>query len=238
MIRTQLHHLLEGHASARPDAPALSFHDATLSYEQVWRSAHAVAGRLCALGVRRGDRVAIYLEKRIELVVAIFATSIAGAVFVPINHVFKSLQVGHILADSGATVLVTSIDRLAQVSAALALTDVHDVVVVGDTRAEVFDGFTVHQWSEATDGTALPAETASIDTDPAAILYTSGSTGRPKGVVLSHRNLIVGAESVSTYLRNSGDDVILSVLPLSFDAGLSQVTTAFAVGAHLSLIHI
>ena len=71
----------------------------------------------------------------------------------------------------------------------------------------------------------------------AAILYTSGSTGRPKGVVLSHRNLIVGAESVSSYLDNTADDVILAALPLSFDAGLSQLTTAFAVGAHVVLLN-
>ena len=71
----------------------------------------------------------------------------------------------------------------------------------------------------------------------AAILYTSGSTGKPKGVVLSHRNLIVGAESVSSYLENTADDVILSALPLSFDAGFSQITTAFAVGAHVILMN-
>jgi acyl-CoA synthetase (AMP-forming)/AMP-acid ligase II len=71
----------------------------------------------------------------------------------------------------------------------------------------------------------------------AAILYTSGSTGKPKGVVLSHRNLIVGAESVSQYLQNSAQDVILAVLPLSFDAGLSQLTTAFNVGAHVVLMN-
>jgi acyl-CoA ligase (AMP-forming) (exosortase A-associated) len=76
-----------------------------------------------------------------------------------------------------------------------------------------------------------------IDLDMAAILYTSGSTGGPKGVVLSHRNLIVGAESVSGYLGNRADDVILSVLPLSFDAGLSQLTTAFSVGAHVVLMN-
>jgi acyl-CoA synthetase (AMP-forming)/AMP-acid ligase II len=70
-----------------------------------------------------------------------------------------------------------------------------------------------------------------IDQDMAAILYTSGSTGRPKGVVLSHRNLVAGAESVSQYLENTPDDRILSVLPLSFDYGLSQLTTAFRVGA-------
>jgi acyl-CoA ligase (AMP-forming) (exosortase A-associated) len=71
----------------------------------------------------------------------------------------------------------------------------------------------------------------------AAILYTSGSTGKPKGVVLSHRNLIVGAESVSSYLENTEDDVILSALPLSFDAGFSQLTTAFSVGAHVVLLN-
>ena len=69
----------------------------------------------------------------------------------------------------------------------------------------------------------------------AAIFYTSGSTGRPKGVVLSHRNLIAGAESVSSYLDNRPDDVVLSALPLSFDAGFSQLTTAFNVGAHVIL---
>src|SRR4029453_6773975 len=61
--------------------------------------------------------------------------------------------------------------------------------------------------------------------------------GRPKGVVLSHRNLIVGAESVSQYLKNTATDVILSVLPLSFDAGFSQLTTAFSTGAHVVLMN-
>ena len=65
----------------------------------------------------------------------------------------------------------------------------------------------------------------------AAILYTSGSTGQPKGVVLSHRNLIAGAQSVAEYLENTAADRILAVLPFSFDYGLSQLTTAFSVGA-------
>jgi acyl-CoA ligase (AMP-forming) (exosortase A-associated) len=70
-----------------------------------------------------------------------------------------------------------------------------------------------------------------IDGDMAAILYTSGSTGKPKGVVLSHRNMVTGAQSVSSYLENEPQDKILCVLPFSFDYGLSQLTTAFAVGA-------
>ena len=69
-----------------------------------------------------------------------------------------------------------------------------------------------------------------------ALLYTSGSTGNPKGVVLSHRNMVAGARSVAEYLENTPEDRLLAVLPLSFDAGLSQVTTAFSVGASVVLM--
>ena len=71
----------------------------------------------------------------------------------------------------------------------------------------------------------------------AAILYTSGSTGNPKGVVLSHRNMVAGAKSVASYLENTADDTLLAALPLSFDAGFSQLTTAFHVGARVVLIN-
>jgi acyl-CoA synthetase (AMP-forming)/AMP-acid ligase II len=76
-----------------------------------------------------------------------------------------------------------------------------------------------------------------IDTDMAAILYTSGSTGKPKGVVLSHRNIVAGAISVASYLENSAEDTLLAALPLSFDAGFSQLTTAFHAGARVVLLN-
>ena len=188
-----------------------------------------------SLGVRRGDRIAIYLEKRIETVVTIFAASAAGVVFVPINPVLKPQQVRHILADSGARVLITSTERLGQLTASLEGTAVEHTVVVGRTPDGAMP--TVHTWTEGQQAAGEPPASPVVDVDPAAILYTSGSTGKPKGVVLSHRNLIVGAESVSSYLENTSEDVILSVLPLSFDAGLSQVTTAFSVGAHVVLMN-
>lgn len=235
MIRTSFHHLLEGAARATPDAPALSYRGETLSYAAAWAGAQAAAGLLADLGLGRGDRVGVYLEKRFETVLALFATAAAGGVFVPVNHVLKPAQVAHILSDSGARILVTTADRLAQLADVLPGTAVRDVVVVG-ARGEA-SGPAIHSWDDAQQTAASAPARAVIDIDPAAILYTSGSTGRPKGVVLSHRNLIVGAESVSSYLGNTASDVILSVLPLSFDAGLSQVTTAFAVGAHCVLMN-
>lgn len=234
MIRTNFHHLLSGAAAAMPDLPALTYKGETATYAEAWQRAEGAATHLMALGIDRGDRVAIYLEKRIETVIAMVAVSAAGGIFVPINHVLKAPQVEHILIDSGARMLITSIDRLPQLSEVLAASVIEDVIVVGGAPPHL-QKVAVHRWRE--DAAATPPITVAIDVDPAAILYTSGSTGRPKGVVLSHRNLVAGAESVSTYLDHNSADVILSVLPLSFDAGLSQVTTAFVVGAHCVLIN-
>jgi len=235
--RTNVHHLLSQAAATTPDAPALTYRNTTLSYAETWRMSGAAAAQLLALGLNPGDRVAIYLEKRLETVASIFAVSAAGGVFVPINHLLKPAQVGHILSDSGADVLITSTARLSQLALVLPGTRVTQVIVVDEVVPDPAASWRVNSWA---DGQAMAPNAPgarAIDIDPAAILYTSGSTGPPKGVVLSHRNLIVGAESVSTYLANTGDDVILSVLPLSFDAGLSQVTTAFSVGAHSVLMN-
>ena len=219
-IRTNLHHLLAQAAEQAPNSAALTYKTNTITYGALWASVRAAAGQLQELGLQPGDRVAIYLEKRLELVVAMFATSAAGGVFVPINHVLKPAQVGHIVADSGAQFLVTSGDRLAQLSAVLEDGSVEHVVVVGAAEGAASSHYRVSPLRDTIDrgtvdggsigGGAEPRESAAIDLDPAAILYTSGSTGKPKGVVLSHRNLVVGAESVSTYLRNTADDVILA----------------------------
>ena len=235
--RTSFHHLLSYAAATTPDAPALTYRNATISYAETWRMSRAAAAQLLAVGLQRGDRVAIYLEKRLETVASIFAVSVSGGIFVPINHVLKATQVGHILIDSGAGVLITSADRLSQLGSVLPDTHVAHVIVLGDAVPDPAASWQIHSWDDGQAAAGDPGRSSAIDIDPVAILYTSGSTGKPKGVVLSHRNLIVGAESVSTYLANTNNDVILSVLPLSFDAGLSQVSTAFSVGAHCVLMN-
>ena len=96
-MRTQLHHLLDEQAWLRPDLPALTFQDETLDYATLTGRVHHLAAGLAGLGLDRGDRLGIYLDKRLETVETIFAASAASLVFVPVNPILKSAQVGHVL---------------------------------------------------------------------------------------------------------------------------------------------
>ena len=235
---TLLHHLIAASAQRNPDAPALTFSGATQSYAELDAAIGRFAAGLLALGLERSERVAIYLDKRPETVTAFFGTSAAGGVFVPVNPILKAEQVGYILQDCNVRVLVTSPERFATLRDTLAgCHDLRHVVLTGkvDTRPDL-PGASVVRWDELC---AAPPATGHriIDTDMAAILYTSGSTGRPKGVVLSHRNMVAGGKSVAQYLENHAGDTLLAALPLSFDAGFSQLTTAFHSGARVVLLN-
>lgn len=225
-----IHDLIFSAAERSPDAAALSYQNQWMHYQTLAGEVATKANGFHALGLARGERVAVYLEKRFEAVIALFAASAAGGVFVPVNPVLKPEQVRYILADCNVRILVTSLERLKLLQKELASChDLHTIVVI-DSKGEspVIPGVAVVNWHEV-DG--AQSTLATIDSDMAAIIYTSGSTGKPKGVVLSHRNLIAGAKSVTQYLKNRADDRILTILPLSFDYGLSQLTTAFFVGA-------
>jgi acyl-CoA ligase (AMP-forming) (exosortase A-associated) len=241
-----VHDFIFTSAAQTPEAPALAYGSRHLDYAAL---AEAVRAAAQVLGVRRrapGERVAVFLEKRIENVAALFGASLAGCVFVPVNPLLKPEQVAHILADCNVRILVTSNERLSVLAPALAACpDLRTVLVTGlkDTvkgahalpsEVELAD------WTQALEAAAaLPRDAAPrrIDADVAAILYTSGSTGRPKGVVLSHRNMVAGARSVASYLAITPRDRLLAVLPLSFDYGLSQLTCAFLTGASVVLMN-
>jgi acyl-CoA ligase (AMP-forming) (exosortase A-associated) len=236
---TLLHELPLASALRTPEAPALTYGADTLTYARLAERIRAFANGLGALGLARGERVGIYLHKRFETVIACFGAPAAGGVFVPLNPLLKPEQVGYILRDCNVRVLVTSPERYALLAETLA--ECHDLRHVILTEAETGPdaaarGYRLHTWAALCDA---PPRTGHrlIDYDMLAILYTSGSTGRPKGVVLSHRNMMAGAKSVASYLENRAEDSILSALPLSFDAGFSQLTTAFHVGARVVLLN-
>lgn len=233
---TRIHELIAAAAAQRGGAPALTVHDEQVGYDELHMRIGGFAAGLARDGLRRGDRVAVYLEKRVETVVAMLGAAEADGAFVPVNPLLRPAQVRHILADCDVRVLVTSAARLAPLRPELRdCPALERVIVVDDATPEAGDRFALTAWADA-QGDLPPPVAQTLDVDMAAIFYTSGSTGKPKGVVLSHRNLVVGARSVSQYLGNVPEDVILGALPLSFDAGFSQLTTALAVGAHVVLL--
>lgn len=237
-----LHDLVAVAAERSPEASAIGHGTLNERYDRLAGSVERCAAGLLRLNLDRGERVGIFLEKRLETVVASFAAAAAGGVFVPINPLLKPDQVAFVLADCEVRVLITSTERLARLADVLgagcpALR--HVVTVDGEPEMSPTPTptpFGSHRWAALLDAEPAVGHRV-IDTDVAAILYTSGSTGRPKGVVLSHRNLVAGAKSVASYLENGPDDTLLAALPLSFDAGFSQLTTAFHAGARVVLLN-
>lgn len=235
---TLLPELISRAADRNSTAPALTYGKHTLTYGELDDSVARLASGLVALGLQRGERVAIYLEKRFETVIASFGIPAAGGVFVPLNPLLKSEQIGYILRDCNVRMLITSPERLALLQETLpACHDLRHVVVLDSTEPlPSAGGLAFCRWSNLLEGPAKRGHRI-VDTDMVGILYTSGSTGKPKGVVLSHRNMVAGAKSVASYLDNYADDTLLAALPLSFDAGFSQLTTAFHAGARVVLLN-
>ncbi len=225
-------------AKRTPNAVALTYGKESISYADLQRSIEGFVSGMLGLGLQRGERIAIYLEKRFETVIASFGTTATGCVFVPLNPLLKPDQVAYIMRDCNVRVLITSNERLPLLAPALeTCTDLRHVVLTNTEQPpQATNQITCVRWDDLLNA---PGQTGHrvIDTDMAAILYTSGSTGKPKGVVLSHRNMVAGAKSVASYLENTASDTLLAALPLSFDAGFSQLTTAFHVGARVVLLN-
>ncbi|MBN8940274.1 MAG: AMP-binding protein [Rhizobiales bacterium] len=223
-----VHHLLDAGAPGAAGGVALIDGDRSMTYPALRAQVDHAAAVLQGLGLARGDRVAIVLPKSLEECWAIFATSRAGGVFVPVNSLLHAGQIRHIVADCGARIVLTHAALAPRLQEALA--------GIEGVSLHLVDAPAWHAPS-ADDGAARPLlRDQAIGEDLAAILYTSGSTGRPKGVMLSHRNLIAGTRIVRSYLGLTGADRILSVLPFSFDYGLNQLLTAVEQGAVLILL--
>jgi amino acid adenylation domain-containing protein len=222
-----------------PDRVALICDGERIRYGELDDRADRLAHALVARGVERGDRVAIHLENRAEAIVAIFAALKAGAAFMPIHPTTKAPRLAQLLADARPRALVLQAAKLAALAEVLRQSpSLRIIATVGEgesrlaTREPALCSFV--DLIERTQPNGSPASGA-IDLDLAALLYTSGSTGEPKGVMLSHLNVRTAIESIAQYLDNTEDDVLFDALPLSFGYGLTQVFSAFAVGASVVL---
>lgn len=252
-----VHELLSHSAQRSPNAIALQIKETQLNYLQLNEAIIHVAKSYKKLGLLQGERIGIYLAKNQENVQSMFACSLLGTVFVPINPVLKAPQVHYIANDCQIKVLITNRTRLMTLKPFLNdFTELKTVIVIDATPTELANISTetplnMINWASfiSKDNRAekdivkgkiiedsLTVKTAVAPNDLAAILYTSGSTGQPKGIMLSHTNIVLGAKSVSQYLQLTPEDKILAVLPLSFDYGLNQLTSCFLIGAKCVLL--
>jgi amino acid adenylation domain-containing protein len=228
-------HLLRTTAERTPAAQALVCGSTRLTYAELDEATDRVASGLRGLGVARGDRVLIYLENGVEAVLSILGALRAGAVFVPINATTKAEKLAYIVRDCEPAALISDRKGHQTITAALATLDRAPHVVIAAADPADSTSVACTAFEQLASAPTAAREDDRIDLDLAALIYTSGSTGRPKGVMLTHLNIVAATTSINGYLKNTADDVILDVLPLSFDYGLYQLFLAFQVGASVVL---
>lgn len=234
-----LHDYLSYSARRLPKKEALVCQKQRYTYEELDAQSNAIANALVERGVERGDRVVVFGDNVLETIVSFWAILKANAVVSIVNPLTKADKLAYLLNDCRAKVLISE-GHIANTFAEAASKSKHirSVIVSGKYDAAKLGHLPgLVSWREAMAGGDRnnPPLRKNIDIDLAAIIYTSGSTGDPKGVMLTHRNMLTAASSITQYLENTEDDVILGVLPVSFDYGLYQMIMAFRMGARLVL---
>jgi amino acid adenylation domain-containing protein len=231
---------LEQSAARLPGKTALVCGSGRWTYAELDNLANRFAHALRRLGLQRGDRVGICLQNGHEAVVALFGALKAGAVFVMIHPSTKQAKIRYILDNCRASILVA--DTKSDVTGIVAARNGDSVpsllgtFLVGPVPPALASLPQATPWAAALEAepASRPARTA-VDLDLACLIYTSGSTGEPKGVMSDHSNVVFAATSITDYVGNVESDVVLNVLPLSFDYGLYQVLMILKTGGTLVL---
>jgi len=231
---------LEQSAKRLPEKIALICGDRRLSYRQIESQCNQLAHGLLALGIQRGDRVAVFLDSSVEAVLSIFAILKAGAIFTLVNPATKAAKLTQIMTNCGARLLITHSRKAATMESCWQqMSDLETILVAGEKSGDLGVGEKALVWWSDLMAQHIahddPPPKQSIDIDIAALIYTSGSTGHPKGVIMTHMNMVSAATSVIEYLENKSDDIILNVLPLSSSYGLYQVLMGFKIGGTVVL---
>ncbi len=231
-------HFLEHSAARLPRKVALVAEGRRYTYEELDRRANQVAHFLHSIGVQRGDRVGLVVRNSFEAVIGLFAVAKADAVFVILKSNTKGDKIGWILNNCRASALIADTSF-----------PVAGISQIKDSVPTLKGVLSCEEQKKPEDGGGFLASFAEvfrsfpetvppsrgIDLDLACLIYTSGTTGEPKGVMSDHANVAFATQSIITYLGNVESDVVLNVLPLSFDYGLYQLLMTFRFGGTLVL---
>jgi amino acid adenylation domain-containing protein len=242
---TLVHEWLRRSARRLPDKVALICDKQRWTYEALDRRTDHLAATLLDKGVKRQDRIAVLLDNSAETVISLYGILKAGGVFIILSSSLKGRKLRYILENSGANILISHVNKARVVTEALGdNAEGRGIIWIGSSQRipQELAGES-ESWDEIFSGVDDDANTAiadlqrprMVDVDLATLIYTSGSTGEPKGVMSTHHNMISAARSIIQYIGNNEDDIILDVLPLSFDYGLYQIIMAFMFGGTVVL---
>ncbi len=235
-----LQHLLSESATQHPDREAIIFRDRSITYAELERETNRVAHRLFALGVEKGARVGIHMNRSIDSVVAAIGVLKAGATYVPLDPMSPTGRLSYIVARCGIRTLLTSQERLINVERSFPGDSPLESIVVMDgvdTRSRSLGLTQVINWSEAANENPASAPSVHvIDSDAAYILFTSGSTGNPKGVMISHLNALTFVNSAYGLFHIEKEDRLSNVCPLHFDMSVFDIYVALKAGASIVIV--
>lgn len=245
---TLLHEYLSRTATLYPHKEALICGERRFTYSLIDHQSDIISDALIDIGTKRQDKVVIFLDNVPEAIVSLYGILKAGGVFVLLNGTLKAKKLAHIFKNSEASVLITDTTKAKVVAEAFDDSGVNGKIIwTGNSSAIPKELFPISWTWDSFFSNASCADRdvkltritdnsrRCIDVDLAALIYTSGSTGEPKGVMSTHFNMISAARSIIQYLENTEKDVVLNVLPLSFDYGLYQVIMAFMYGGTVIL---
>jgi amino acid adenylation domain-containing protein len=236
-----LNHLLSESAARLPDHEAVRFQGEALTYAELEQVTNQVARALQAAGVRRGDRVGIYVHKSLASVIAVFAIMKAGGVYVPLDPKAPPRRLAYITRNCDVRVLLAGSDKMGKLGAFFDEgAPVHSIILTDDksySPVVLPAGVQVITWAEALtwDASSLPSPGA-IETDLAYILYTSGSTGDPKGVMISHRTILTFINWACDTFQLSPADRVTSHAPLHFDLSTFDLYATIKAGGTVVLV--
>jgi amino acid adenylation domain-containing protein len=216
-----IHRLFEAQAKQRPDATALVFGEQTLSYAELNLQANRWAHRLVGLGVKPDDRVAIWAERCVEMVIAMLATLKAGAAYLPIDTSYPTERVADMLADAEPAAVLLSSDLL-------------DRLPASDRPVLLLDG-EADLNTLATQPDHDPEVPGVSSSHLAYVIYTSGSTGKAKGVMVEHRN-VVQLVIDNPFATIGVDDCIVHCANPAFDASTWEIWGALLLGARVCIV--
>jgi amino acid adenylation domain-containing protein len=227
-----LHELLADAAARRPDHPAVICRDRSLSYRELDQRAGALTGRLVHAGVRRGDRVAILMNKSVDCVVAIYGILKAGAAYVPLDPTSPAQRQAFVLSDCGVRFLVAEPRKRSAVVSVIGAGA--DLAGVFGLELEPGVAASIGSWDDL--DSADPVAVSTGAGDLCYVLYTSGSTGTPKGIMHTHASAMAWARVSTSAFGLQPDDRLSNYAPLHFDLSTLDLFGSALLGATMVMI--